>query len=584
MAIIDRRGVSVSATDTPIAGDPNPGLAIKAPCLVATTGNIVLSGVQTIDALSVGNNNERVLVWQQLDQTTNGLYNASSGNWTRSIDAKSNDQWACGLQVIVTHGTQYAGTFFECTTPDPITLGTSAIIWVINAAVSSARQVNTTAPIVGGGSLATNLTLSLTINGSLQVTGGALAVAPLSAVAHRWVSSFSAAGVPQLTQPAAADIASGAALTGANDTNVTLTVGGTAASALLAAASITAGWTGTLAANRLNSNVVQGVTNDTNVTGSIAAQNLSFGWTGTLAVARGGTGGGTASGTLLDNISAFSSTGFLTRTGAGTYVFQSATNGISNANLAQGAAATLKGNPTVALANEQDFTVQGLTNLASPSSTLDFLPIYDHVSGTIKNVTPGAIAGSVVAGVAAIDTKTGNFTTGNGVTSTAGNVIQLANANNNTLKGNNSGGSAVPTDLTADQAVTLLKTGVAAAGMLQSKYVTFSYNLATASGSQSITGVGFKPSTLIIVGFVNSTNSVAVGFADAGGAGAAVTWYGSNLGTGGAHPFEMFLANGAGTDFAAGNISSYDSDGFTISWTKSGSPTGTVTWSVLALR
>ena len=44
---------------------------------------------------------------------------------------------------------------------------------------------------------------------------------------------------------------------------------------------------------------------------------------------RGGTGGGSASGTLLDNISGLSGTGFLTRTGAGTYAFQSATNGIT---------------------------------------------------------------------------------------------------------------------------------------------------------------------------------------------------------------------------------------------------------------
>lgn len=40
-----------------------------------------------------------------------------------------------------------------------------------------------------------------------------------------------------------------------------------------------------------------------------------------LAVAKGGTGGGTASGTLLDNITAFASTGYLARTGAGTYTF-----------------------------------------------------------------------------------------------------------------------------------------------------------------------------------------------------------------------------------------------------------------------
>lgn len=75
-----------------------------------------------------------------------------------------------------------------------------------------------------------------------------------------------------------------------DDTNVTLTLGGTPTASLLRSASLTLGWTGTLAAGRLNSNVVQGVTNDTNVTGSISAQNLTLGWTGSLAVSRGGTG------------------------------------------------------------------------------------------------------------------------------------------------------------------------------------------------------------------------------------------------------------------------------------------------------
>ena len=76
------------------------------------------------------------------------------------------------------------------------------------------------------------------------------------------------------------------ALNSANDTNVTVTLSGTPASALLQTVTMTMGWTGTLAAARLNSNVVQGVTNDTNITGSISAQNLTLGWSGVLAAAR----------------------------------------------------------------------------------------------------------------------------------------------------------------------------------------------------------------------------------------------------------------------------------------------------------
>lgn len=55
---------------------------------------------------------------------------------------------------------------------------------------------------------------------------------------------------PAWTNIVATDVGSGAALTKADDTNITLTLGGTPTSALLAAASITVGWTGTLAVSR----------------------------------------------------------------------------------------------------------------------------------------------------------------------------------------------------------------------------------------------------------------------------------------------------------------------------------------------
>ena len=84
----------------------------------------------------------------------------------------------------------------------------------------------------------------------------------------------------------AGNIGSGAALTKVDDTNITLTLSANAPTALLKATSITVGWTGTLAAARLNANVVQSVVNDTNVTGSIAAQALTLGWTGRLAYSR----------------------------------------------------------------------------------------------------------------------------------------------------------------------------------------------------------------------------------------------------------------------------------------------------------
>jgi phage-related tail fiber protein len=129
MSAIDRRGATVSAADPPIGTNPNPDLAIKAPARVATTGSgITLSGLQTIDgvALAAG---DRVLVKDQTDATTNGLYNAATGPWTRTIDASNNSQWAQGVMVLVTQGSTNAFTLWIVTAANPITLGTTNLNW-----------------------------------------------------------------------------------------------------------------------------------------------------------------------------------------------------------------------------------------------------------------------------------------------------------------------------------------------------------------------------------------------------------------------------------------------------------------------
>lgn len=89
-----------------------------------------------------------------------------------------------------------------------------------------------------------------------------------------------------LSCPTCANTANGSPLTSTNDINITVTLGGSPSIALLNPASLTMGWTGTLAANRLNSEVVQSVFNDTNVLGSISNQALTLGWLGTLAAPR----------------------------------------------------------------------------------------------------------------------------------------------------------------------------------------------------------------------------------------------------------------------------------------------------------
>ena len=91
--------------------------------------------------------------------------------------------------------------------------------------------------------------------------------------------------------------------------------------------------------------------------------------------------------------------GDLTMTNTG--VFTVSANVITNAKLAQAAATTLKGNPTNATANVQDFTLSGLSVLASPNTTLDLLLAWDHTAGTFKSVTPAALT-TAVGGITAL--------------------------------------------------------------------------------------------------------------------------------------------------------------------------------------
>lgn len=105
-----------------------------APVRAATTGsNITLSGLQTIDGVSL-NAGDRVLVKDQSDPTTNGIYTVAAGAWTRASDASAAVQWYQGLSVLVTAGTANAGggnnpTVWLVSAANPIVIGTTALTW-----------------------------------------------------------------------------------------------------------------------------------------------------------------------------------------------------------------------------------------------------------------------------------------------------------------------------------------------------------------------------------------------------------------------------------------------------------------------
>lgn len=100
-------------------------------------------------------------------------------------------------------------------------------------------------------------------------------------------------------------------------------------------------------------------------------------------------------------------------------------NAVSNSKLAQAGAWTLKGNATGSTANVSDFNITGLTSKASPVGTDQVMIVDNAASGALKVATLSTITS--VGAVSSIDSKTGAFTTGNGIT-TASNSIELSAA------------------------------------------------------------------------------------------------------------------------------------------------------------
>ncbi|MEM2159356.1 MAG: hypothetical protein QXN55_00165 [Candidatus Nitrosotenuis sp.] len=105
------------------------GLTWKNSVLAATTANITLSGLQTIDGYTTIAN-DRILVKNQTTASQNGIYIASTGTWARATDFDSvtpiNE--INGGAVYVEQGSTQANTGWTVTS-NVSTVGTDAITW-----------------------------------------------------------------------------------------------------------------------------------------------------------------------------------------------------------------------------------------------------------------------------------------------------------------------------------------------------------------------------------------------------------------------------------------------------------------------
>ena len=103
------------------------GISWKQPVNCGTTTNITLSGLQTIDGVTVVAG-DRVLVKSQTAPAQNGIYLASATAWSRAPDANTWDELISAI-CFVESGSTLAGSAWYCTIQPGGTLGVTAVTW-----------------------------------------------------------------------------------------------------------------------------------------------------------------------------------------------------------------------------------------------------------------------------------------------------------------------------------------------------------------------------------------------------------------------------------------------------------------------
>lgn len=136
----------MASTSTDRRQGVNPGAAIKVPCRVATTANITLSGLQTVDGV-VLSADDRVLVKDQTTSSENGIYKASSSSWQRDLDFDGVFDVVKGTVVHVTDGTTNSDKWYQVTTSNPLTPGSTSL--TISETIANAANITFTQSGIG---------------------------------------------------------------------------------------------------------------------------------------------------------------------------------------------------------------------------------------------------------------------------------------------------------------------------------------------------------------------------------------------------------------------------------------------------
>lgn len=157
----------------------------KASVRCATTANITLSGLQTIDGITVVAN-DRVLVKNQSTASQNGIYVAASGAWSRSTDADTVGEFNEGATTFVEEGTTNGNTQWRV--QDPIvTLGTSAVNWTQVGGGTTYTQG--TGIVIAGNVISIDTAVVARKATALIGNGSATSIAVTHSFGNQWVNA-----------------------------------------------------------------------------------------------------------------------------------------------------------------------------------------------------------------------------------------------------------------------------------------------------------------------------------------------------------------------------------------------------------
>jgi phage-related tail fiber protein len=448
------------------------GLDVKASVKAASTGNLTLSGAQTVDGVSLVAG-DRVLVKDQTTTNQNGIYSVAAGAWTRATDF---DAWTeiPGAFFFVEQGTVNGDNGWVCTADANGTLGSTAVTF---SQFSGAGQIT-----AGTGLSKSGNTLNIS---NTTVTGAAYGSASQ-------VATFTVNSQGQLTAAA----------------NVAIAIASGAVSGLAASATTDTTNASNISSGTLNALRLPAFSGDATSTAGSSALTLAN--SGVTAAAYGSASSvATFTVDVKGRLTAASTTAIAISAGAVSGLAASATTDTTNAsNISSG---TLNALRLPAFSGDATSTAgSSALTLATVASAGTYKSVTIDVKGRVTSGTnPSTLAGYGITDAQPLD---GDLTAIAGLTGTSGFLKKTA-ADTWTLD--------TAGYLTANQNITL--TGDATGSGTTSITVTLANSGVTGGTYRSVTvdakgrvTAGTNPTTLSGYGITdalsNSTTSVQNGY------------------------------------------------------------------------